>query len=286
MKGFADIDYLVVGHLTVDLLPPDENGEQKRILGGTAAYAALTAKAMGLNVGVVSGWGGEIGLDVLDGIELCLIKNEKSTTFENIYLPEGRKQIVHAVAKPILGKDIPEEWRDVSLVHFAPVVNEIDGSLLDVFYDAEFYLTPQGFLRQWNAEGVVRSQFWADETILTQMDGVVLSREDVNHDVLTVDEMVKKCPLVIVTHGKNGAVVYNNGKEMAFSTAPIEEIDPTGAGDIFAASLFCCFWEEKPLGTSMAIAQRIAGQSVKRIGMASILSETEVLDILDEVQHG
>ena len=35
------IDYLIIGHLTRDLLP---NGTR---LGGTAAYAALTARALG-----------------------------------------------------------------------------------------------------------------------------------------------------------------------------------------------------------------------------------------------
>ncbi len=42
------VDYLVIGHLTEDLTPAGPR------LGGTAAFSALTARALGLRVGVVS----------------------------------------------------------------------------------------------------------------------------------------------------------------------------------------------------------------------------------------
>ena len=285
MGTFRNIDYLVVGHLTVDLLPPDENGIQKKILGGTAAYAALTAKAMGYQVGIVSGWGGEIPLDVLDGIELCLIKNEASTTFENIYENGKRKQFVHAVAKPITAADIPALWLDALLVHFAPIANEVDLELVNSFLDCDLFLTPQGFLREWDENGLVKAKFWADEEILDVMNAVVLSVEDLGRDQIAIESLVKNCALGVVTYGKNGVVVYNNDKEISYATDSIDEVDPTGAGDIFAASFFCCLFEETPLEKSIKVAQKIAGASVRKVGMDSILSEDEILDILDEVEN-
>jgi sugar/nucleoside kinase (ribokinase family) len=56
------VDYLVIGHLTVDLTPSGP------ALGGSASYAALTARALGLRVGVVTAWGNEIELSVLRDI--------------------------------------------------------------------------------------------------------------------------------------------------------------------------------------------------------------------------
>jgi len=44
----APVDYLVIGHIACDLTPAGPR------LGGTAAYAALTARALGLRVGVVT----------------------------------------------------------------------------------------------------------------------------------------------------------------------------------------------------------------------------------------
>ena len=54
IEKLEPIDYLVIGHLTVDLTPEGPR------LGGTATYASLTAKALGMRVGIVSSWGMEI----------------------------------------------------------------------------------------------------------------------------------------------------------------------------------------------------------------------------------
>ena len=80
------IDYLVIGHLSLDITP-----EGKR-LGGTAAYSALTAKALGLQVGIVTSWGYELPLDILEGIQIINYPTERSTTYENVPTSNGRIQ--------------------------------------------------------------------------------------------------------------------------------------------------------------------------------------------------
>ena len=61
MVSLEPVDYLVIGHITVDLTPSGP------ALGGSAAYAALTARALGLRVGIVTVRGNEIPLTALDG---------------------------------------------------------------------------------------------------------------------------------------------------------------------------------------------------------------------------
>jgi hypothetical protein len=51
------VDYLVIGHVAHDLTPSGPR------LGGTAAYSTLTARALGLRVGVVTASGPETSLD-------------------------------------------------------------------------------------------------------------------------------------------------------------------------------------------------------------------------------
>ena len=286
MDRFCEIDYLIVGHLTVDLLPVDANGHQKQTLGGTAAYAALTAHAMGLRVGVVSGWGNEIDLDVLKNIQLCLLENDKSTTFENIYTIDGRKQIVHSVAPSISFDDIPSERRNVPIVHFAPLVNEVDQSLIEEFSGNKKFLTPQGWMREWDENGVVRPYFWKNDSILNLIDIAIISIEDVQNNIAYIKSLSKQVALLIVTHGKNGAVVYNKEKEKHFLTSEFEELDPTGAGDIFSASFFACVSKGIVLEESITIAQQVAGRSVTKSGMQSILSTRDIMEIINEVQHG
>ena len=72
------VDYLVIGHLAHDLTASGPR------LGGTAAYAALTARALGLRVGILTSAGMETSLAALEGIPIVVIPSEHSTTFENI----------------------------------------------------------------------------------------------------------------------------------------------------------------------------------------------------------
>jgi len=72
------VDYLAIGHLAVDIVP---DGIQ---LGGSVAYAALTARALGLRVGIVTSAGSDAPLQALEGIRIVSIPSEFSTTFENI----------------------------------------------------------------------------------------------------------------------------------------------------------------------------------------------------------
>ena len=112
------VDYLVIGHISCDLTPDGPR------LGGTAAYAALTARALGLRVGVVTAWGGEVPLDVLDGIQITSLAAEHSTSFENVYTPEGRQQFIHQTAPDLRYEDIPQVWRDTPIIHVGPSAGE------------------------------------------------------------------------------------------------------------------------------------------------------------------
>ena len=56
------VDYLVIGHVTHDLTPSGSR------LGGTAAYSALTAQALGMRVGVFTASGTEADLSALQDI--------------------------------------------------------------------------------------------------------------------------------------------------------------------------------------------------------------------------
>ena len=58
------IDYLLIGHLTVDLTP---NGMR---IGGSVTYSALLAQALGLRVGVITSWGSEIPLGPLKSVPM------------------------------------------------------------------------------------------------------------------------------------------------------------------------------------------------------------------------
>ena len=67
------VDYLVIGHVSQDLTPSGAR------LGGTASYSSLTAKALGLRVGVYTASGPETDLKILQDV------SQKGTTWSVIY---------------------------------------------------------------------------------------------------------------------------------------------------------------------------------------------------------
>ncbi|HEX2981766.1 MAG TPA: hypothetical protein VHO48_16010 [Anaerolineaceae bacterium] len=135
------VDYLVIGHLTQDLTP---NGPA---LGGTAAYSSLTAKALGLRVGIVTSF----DIDTLhkppelDGISISAVPAEYSSTFENIQTPQGRIQYIHHRAAPLNASHIPETWRSTPIVHLGPIANELDPGIIRAFSGSFIGITVQGF---------------------------------------------------------------------------------------------------------------------------------------------
>lgn len=54
------------------------------------------------------------------------------------------------------------------------------------------------------------------------------------HTCLNTDQMIDRIPLVVVTLGEKGAVIYHDGKRYEIGIVPAEKIlDPTGVGDAF-----------------------------------------------------
>lgn len=141
LSPLEPINYLIIGHLTRDLTLSGPR------IGGTAAYASLTANALSLRVGIVTSWGAELPLGNLKRIPIISYPTEHSTTFENIYTDKGRVQVVHTVASKLDYHIIPEPWRQAPIVHLGPVAQEVEPGLVRHFPNSLVGVTPQGWLR-------------------------------------------------------------------------------------------------------------------------------------------
>ena len=272
------VDYLVIGHLSCDLTPEGPR------LGGTAAYAALTARALGLRVGVVTAWGGEVPLDVLDGIRIWSVAVAASTTFENVYTTEGRHQVLHHVAPDLHYGDIPPAWRETPIIHVGPIAGE-GKSLADGKFPASLLgITPQGWLRRWDAQGRVHAGAWPEALqTLSKVNAAVLSLEDIGGDEELVEAMAGHCRVLAVTEGAAGARLYWNGDLRRFSALQVGEVDPTGAGDIFAAAFFWRLSTTHDPWAAARFATHLASYSVTRPGLGGIPTQEEIQTCLVEV---
>ncbi len=256
-------DYLLLGHFTRDLLPDGTFAP-----GGTALYAGLAAARLGQRVAVVSApsslpatWPAEN--------PVAFTASPTAPIFENRYTPASRQQLLHADAPPLDLADIPPAWRAAPIVHLGPVLAEIPESLVFAFPKALLGVTPQGWMRAWSPPlpAPVRYRRWAPlPELLRRIDALVLSIEDVQGDERLPRAYARHCRLVALTRGAAGATVFVHGRPHDIPAVPVDEHDPTGAGDVFAAALLVRLRETGEPLVAAAFAAEVAAQHVARAG--------------------
>ena len=262
-------DYVVIGHVT-----QDQTGDVYTV-GGTAAYAARTALAMWLRVGVVTAAAAKLDLSVaLAGASLQRVDSAATTIFDNRYTSAGRTQIVRAVAAPLTAAAVPPAWRDAGLVHLGPVAGECDPQLAWLFPTAFLGLTPQGWMRRWDEEGRVFPVPWQPSAaLLRRADAVVLSDQDLAGDKSLVARLVDSGTVLAVTRASAGCTIYAEGRVVDLPAVPAVEVDPTGAGDVFAAAFFVRLWRGDDPATAGRFANCVAALAVTRRGLETPTAE-------------
>ncbi len=262
---------MIVGHVAQDVSPAGVR------LGGTAAYAGLTARALGLRVGLLTSTASGADLRPLAAIEIHNLPAAATTTFENRYDHGRRRQWIHARANPLRLEDRPAAWSVPAILHLAPIAREIDPECLAAWPDGWVGLTPQGWMRRWDETGRVERAVWAPkEASLGGVAAVVVSLEDLDGDDAAAEELAHACRLLVVTVGAQGARVYWNRDQRRVPAPRVHEVDPTGAGDVFAAAFFIRLRQTNDPWESARFANALAAHSVTRSGIDSIPTRSEV----------
>jgi sugar/nucleoside kinase (ribokinase family) len=79
----------------------------------------------------------------------------------------------------------------------------------------------------------------------------------------TQDEVIGSCKSVIVTEGKRGVTIYDNGEIMHVNSIPVEYVkDTVGAGDSFRAGLYFGLQRNYNLFDSVMFGQISASRSI------------------------
>jgi len=225
-------DFLVIGHVTKDL---QEDGYT---IGGTVTFASLTARNLGQRTAVVTSASPDFSLNPFyQGIKVLRLPSPVTTTFQNLYSDEARTQFIRAVAGQITAEDIPPAWREAKIVLLGPLADELEGSIVKIFPRSLIGVTPQGWMRCWDGEGRVFPRHWEEAAeVLTCARVVVFSENDIERDENVIQTYARMANILVVTKGARGATVYHQGEVRHLPAFETIEIDPTGAGDVFAAA--------------------------------------------------
>jgi sugar/nucleoside kinase (ribokinase family) len=175
--------------------------------------------------------------------------------------------------------DIPIEWLRSPIVHLAPMAQEVDPTLASDFGGAFVGVTPQGWLREWDEQGRVRNDpaVWTSaEQVLGQANAVVTSLEDLQGDWAVAERWARWGRTLVVTRGAEGCTVFVKGEGARDFLAPrVEQVDPTGAGDIFAAAFFVNYYETGDPWASARFANQVGALSVTRVGLEGVPTREE-----------
>ena len=226
-------DYLVIGHVTRDLLPGGAFAP-----GGTALYAALAVQRLGLRAAVVTA---AAGLPAeLSALLVACAPATQTTTLAHRYVGERREQQISAVAPRLSLADVPLAWRGAPIVHLGPVLGECDLALLAAFPNALVGASGQGWLRGWHGPlpaPMERLAWVPDPALLARLGLLTLSIEDVAGDASTAARYAAHCPLVALTYGAGGLTLFIAGEPVDLPAYPATERDSNGAGDVFTAAM-------------------------------------------------
>ncbi len=281
-------DMLLVGHVTRDMV--GDTPAQGYRLGGTVSFAAITALRMRRHPTIITRAQSHADLDELPAeVERIVLPSDVTTTFANVYMPGGRVQHCYTPADPIAAADVPPHCHNARIVLLGPLVNEIGPDIAPLFGDDTLVAAvPQGWMRRWDKNGRVFPKAWDNYAqILPYVDVLVASMEDIDHDLNRLIPFFEHVSLVVMTEYRDGSTIYQKEADGRISITriaprPASEVDPTGAGDIFATA-FCIRLQETgdPI-ESARFANVTASYGVEHLGILGVPMRETVLAYMDK----
>ncbi len=270
----TNVRLTVVGSINLDLVARAERlprpGETvtgatfSRIPGGKGANQALAAARLGAEVELIACVGddehAELALAELEkaGVSLKLKRVQGPTGVALITVDaSGENEIVVAP-----GANLQLRPEDLDLGDTDAVLCQLEIPLETVERASE--LAPDGFFL--NAAPARGPYPAADVTIVNRFEADALPQRD---------------GVVALTLGAEGAVILEDGKEVARAEPPpIEAVDGTAAGDAFTACLVVSLLEQRPREEALRRACIAGALAASRFGAQTSLPTAAEVDAL------
>jgi hypothetical protein len=268
-------EFLVVGHVVKDISPGGWH------LGGAAAYAAMQAQRLGLRAAAVTSCGPEISPpELLPRVQWHVVSSPSTTTFENRYVGGRREQSVLDFATPIASGHVPNSWLETPIVLLGPVIGDVDPAVGSYFPEASLVgMGAQGWLRRLEG-GKVQPGSVDPNALWLVGDILFVSAEDVD-DPEAVVAWREHVPIVVLTRGPNGCTLWDETGRHDLPAFQSREIDPTGAGDVFAAAFLVRYHETRSSLEAARYGAAAASLLVQGVGIESVPTRDQIEAVLN-----
>jgi sugar/nucleoside kinase (ribokinase family) len=173
----------------------------------------------------------------------------------------------------------PPAMPSVDVLHVAPVARELSlREVLDSCAAAFVGVTAQGLLRHWDNQGrVVPGPLHDYSDVLARINAVVLSEAEAAIAGEFLAGLVRAGGIAVVTMGDRGGQARSpQGTSYYRAYRDVTLVDDTGAGDVFAASLFLELASGTRLSSALRFASAAAALSVTGIGSSRVATALEV----------
>ncbi|WP_322097658.1 carbohydrate kinase family protein [Nakamurella alba] len=275
MQGTVFFDMVLTGLPTLPQPGTEMHAEGMGSCPGGIANLAVAASRLGLRAGLASTFGDDVYGDFLwgtlaeEGVDLSRsrrISDWHSPVTVSLAVHRDRAMVTHGHPSPVpvdeLVPSAPEAAAGVvTLGEMDQVwVREAHRKGVKLFGDVGW--DPS---EQWSTD--VLDQLTSLHAFMpNSVEAMAYSRtEDPRAALLHLADLV---PVVVVTCGGQGAIGIdsNTGEEEWVPSLPVNAVDATGAGDVFAAAFLLGSLREWPLRNRMAFANLCAALSVQQVG--------------------
>lgn len=284
-------EIISVGELIIDIIRPERDIGLRRpgiFEGPFPAGAPVNFIAAAAKMGAKTGYISVVGNDYFGKMDLARLKKEKIDTSQILinhqyttgtafisFNSDGSRRFVyhltHSASGTLSEKNINEEYfEEVKLLHITGTPLAISDGLCQACYRAMEITLNRGGLISFDPNLI--PELFQTEQRINKLCQPVLEKAkfifpaESEVCLLTglgdIDEacrfLAKKGKVVALKLGERGSKIFTKEGEKLIPSIEVEEINPTGAGDCFAAAFMVAFFEGKNL-TECAIFGNIAG---------------------------
>ena len=98
-----------------------------------------------------------------------------------------------------------------------------------------------------------------------------------------LEKYIALTKIVVLTKGKHGATLFENGRILDSNAYPASEIDPTGAGDVFATAFLIKYYETQSPQDALNFAHCAASFAVEGANATNIPTLDSIQDRLKPI---
>jgi len=243
---------------------------------GGIANLAVAASRLGLRTGLAAVFGDDVYGDFLwrtladqEGVDLSMsrrLSDWHSPVTVSLAVHRDRAMITHSHPSPVSASELIAQ------------VPSTEAGVVHLGEDAEAWVSQAkaAGVRLFGDVGWDPNQRWSP-LVLEQLsdlyaflpnsaEAMAYTRTDDPRAALL--SLADQVPVVVVTCGGQGSIGIDSdvGEEEWVPSLPVNEVDATGAGDVFAAAFVLASLRSWPLRNRMAFANLCAALSVQQVG--------------------